>query len=97
MIWNFWWGEDEDKRKVHWESWDVLTRPKNFGRVGFRDLKLLNQAMLARQCWKIINNPDSLCGRILKSIYYSIRQEETSLTLFFIKTPLRPGMASNMV
>lgn len=70
IIRNFWWGEDEKKRKVHWEAWDVLTRPKNFGGVGFRDLKLLNQAMLARQCWRIITNPNSLCARLLKSIYY---------------------------
>ena len=42
MVRNFWWGEDEKKRKVQWEAWDVLTRPKNFGGVGFRDLKLLN-------------------------------------------------------
>jgi hypothetical protein len=50
MIGNFWWGEEEDKRKVHWEAWDILTRPKNFGGVGFRDPQLLNQALLARQC-----------------------------------------------
>jgi hypothetical protein len=70
LIRNFWWGEDENRRKVHWESWDVLTKPKNFGGVGFRDLKILNQAMLARQCWRIIKNPESLCARLLKSIYY---------------------------
>jgi hypothetical protein len=70
LIQKIWWGEDEKKRKVHWEAWDVLTRPKFFGGVGFRDLKLLKQAMLARQCWRIISNPDSLCARLLKSIYY---------------------------
>jgi hypothetical protein len=70
MVRNFWWGEDEKKRKVHWESWDVLTRPKEFGGVGFRDMKILNQAMLARQCWRIVSNPNSLCARLLKSIYY---------------------------
>ena len=26
--------------------------------------------MLARQCWRIISNPNSLCARLLKSIYY---------------------------
>jgi hypothetical protein len=70
LVRNFWWGEDEEKRKVHWESWDVLTRPKNFGGMGFRDMRLLNQAMLARQCWRIVSKPNSLCARLLKSIYY---------------------------
>jgi hypothetical protein len=32
----FWWGEDEDHRKVHWTSWDNLTLPKVQGGVGFR-------------------------------------------------------------
>jgi hypothetical protein len=70
MIRNFWWGEEEDKRKVYWEAWDILTRPKNFGGVGIRDPQLLNQVLLARQCWRIITNPSSLCARFLKSIYY---------------------------
>jgi hypothetical protein len=70
LVRNFWWGDDEKKRKVHWESWDVLTMPKEFGGVGFRDLYLLNQAMPARQCWRIVSNPSSLCSRLLKSIYY---------------------------
>jgi hypothetical protein len=26
LVRNFWWGEDEKKRKVHWEAWDILTK-----------------------------------------------------------------------
>jgi hypothetical protein len=70
MVRNFWWGEDENRRKVHWAAWDILTSPKNLGGVGFRDSKLMNQAMLARQCWRIIKHPNSLCARLLKSVYY---------------------------
>jgi hypothetical protein len=45
----FWWGEDE-KRKVHWVAWDILTSPKSMGGIDFKDTKLMSQAMLARQC-----------------------------------------------
>jgi hypothetical protein len=70
LVRDFWWGEDELKRKVHWENWDTLSSPKDLGGVGFRDSKLMNQALLARQCWRLLKNPDSLCARLLKSIYY---------------------------
>jgi hypothetical protein len=71
LVRDFWWGgEDELKRKVHWENWDTLSSPKDLGGVGFKDSKLMNQALLARQCWRLLKNPDSLCARLLKSIYY---------------------------
>jgi hypothetical protein len=70
IIRNFWWGEDEKMIRVHWAAWDILTSPKDLGGVGVRDTKLMNQALLARQCWRIVKNPNSLCARLLKSIYF---------------------------
>lgn len=48
----------------------IITKPKHSGGLGFRDFRLFNQALLARQAWRLIDNPDSLCGRILKAKYY---------------------------
>lgn len=72
LIRNFWWGTDggKRKRKTHWKSWSVLTKPKNCGGMGFRDVKLFNQALLARQAWRLLQFPDSLCARVLKAKYY---------------------------
>jgi hypothetical protein len=64
----FWWGE-EDQRKVHWTSWDNLTLPKVQGR-GDSETQLFNQRMLARQAWRILQNRDSLCARLLKARYF---------------------------
>jgi hypothetical protein len=60
IVRNFWWGEDEKKRKVHRAAWDILTKPKDLGRVGFRDSRIMNQALLTRQCCRILKNPNCL-------------------------------------
>lgn len=67
---NFWWGSEKGKRKTHWKSWDSLTKPKQCGGMGFRNYKLFNQALLARQAWRLIDRPHSLCARVLKAKYY---------------------------
>jgi hypothetical protein len=51
-------------------SWDKMTNPKSHGGLGFKDLRVFNQALLARQAWHLINSPNSLCARLLKSNYY---------------------------
>lgn len=31
LIRQFWWGEDEEHRKVHWMAWDKMINPKRAG------------------------------------------------------------------
>ncbi|KAL0313492.1 UNVERIFIED_CONTAM: putative mitochondrial protein [Sesamum radiatum] len=47
-----------------------LCASKQEGGLGFRKLGLFNPAMLAKQIWRIITNPDSLLSRMLKQKYY---------------------------
>jgi hypothetical protein len=70
LVRKFWWGADRGKRKTHWMSWDRMCRPKNEGGIGFRDMCIFNQALLARQAWRLIDNPGSLCARVVKAMYY---------------------------
>jgi len=38
--------------------------------MGFRDLWNFNIAMLGKQGWRLLTNPDSLCAKVLKGRYY---------------------------
>jgi hypothetical protein len=67
IIRNFWWGDELDRRKTHWRAWDKITIPKHYGGMGFKNLRLFNQALLARQAWRLLAFPNSLCARLLKA------------------------------
>jgi hypothetical protein len=45
------------------------TAKKEGGGGGFRDLHLFNIAMLARQAWKLLSNPDTICSQVLRARY----------------------------
>lgn len=66
----FWWGQKEEKNNIHWKSWAFLGLPKKVGGMGFRNLLDFNIALLAKQVWRLLTNPDAFWVRVSKRIYY---------------------------
>ena len=47
-----------------------MCKPKAEGGIGFKDLRAFNLALLAKQGWRLIQNPGSLTHRVLKAKYF---------------------------
>jgi hypothetical protein len=69
LIQQYWWGVEKGKRKMAWLAWDKMILPKSMGGMGFRDTRAFNQALLAKQAWRLIEHPESLVARLLSAKY----------------------------
>ncbi|KAH9781766.1 putative reverse transcriptase/RNA-dependent DNA polymerase [Citrus sinensis] len=66
----FWWGSKGDKRGIHWRKWEKLSQAKIRGGLGFREFSCFNQALVAKQAWRLLQYPNSLVSRVLQARYF---------------------------
>lgn len=70
LLANYWWGQTNDERKVHWINWQKLCTQRKKGGMGFKDISAFNLAMLAKQAWRLIHQDYSLFYRVYKAQYF---------------------------
>lgn len=72
MMNSFWWGSKEgSNRGIRWLSWSNMNMSKASGGLGFRDLFGFNLALIEKQCWNLLSQPNSLVARVFKARYYA--------------------------
>ncbi|XP_074377871.1 putative mitochondrial protein AtMg00310 [Apium graveolens] len=67
----FWKSTQKNNSKITWMAWERMSKHKQAGGLGFKSLRYVNLAMLGKQCWRLITNPDSLVARVYKAKYYA--------------------------
>jgi hypothetical protein len=70
MMTKFWWGHKQNDKRIAWMSWSKLGRAKEWGGMGYRDLEWFNMALLAKQGWRLVQNPGGLVVTVLAEKYY---------------------------
>ncbi|GKA05380.1 reverse transcriptase [Tanacetum coccineum] len=66
----FWWVHRNKENPIRWASWESMCMSKYHGGTGFRHMNGFNEALLAKQGWKLITMEESLPARILKARYF---------------------------
>lgn len=53
---------------IRWMKWELLCKSMPNGGISFRNLHDINVAMLGKQAWKLLSNPESNWPNIQSSI-----------------------------
>lgn len=59
----------EERFRYHMAKWEMVSRPKNQGGLGIINTKVMNECLLTKWIWKILQEPEEMWFKILKAKY----------------------------
>lgn len=65
----FLWGGCDDRKRIHWVSWEKVIAAKGDGGVGVGSIKALNIGLLIKWWWRLKNENHSLWARVTQGIH----------------------------
>ncbi|KAL2938392.1 hypothetical protein RDABS01_021841 [Bienertia sinuspersici] len=69
LICKFWWKGTLTGRPIYCKSRKILEQPKILGGLGLRNVEVLNKALLAKQAWRLDQQPTLLLARVYSTKY----------------------------
>lgn len=71
VVANFFWGNHQNNKTPHMIAWNKICKPKAQGGLGIRKFRDFNHALLGRQAWRIISNPNAILSQVYRAKYCS--------------------------
>ncbi|XP_060959111.1 uncharacterized protein LOC133030391 [Cannabis sativa] len=66
---DFWWGDTDEKRKMHLMAWNALCQSKMRGGLGFRSGGVINRAFMTKWAWKALTDRSSVWSAVINAKY----------------------------
>lgn len=68
----FLWGFKKDDNEIQWNTSVNMGVSKYGGGLGFQDIESFNMALLAKQCWRVLSNPQSMAAMVFRDILHKL-------------------------
>ena len=67
---SFFWRGDSDRAKYHMIKWENVCLPKDFGGLGIINTWVMNESLLLKWVWRLLQNSrDDKCCQLLRAKY----------------------------
>ncbi|KAL2931509.1 LINE-1 retrotransposable element ORF2 protein [Bienertia sinuspersici] len=69
LICKFWWKGTSAGQPIYWKKRSLLEQPKDRGGLGLKNVEYFNKALLAKQAWRLHQQPTLLLARVYSTKY----------------------------